>query len=239
MTNQKQSALIRRNGNERPCAGAILICAAIAGALVAPLPANAGLMILTIERSVDAHGTSFCPGCGDNGEDVIFSNGDTISTLNTGSFIESVFSVGSASGQSSFVSPGGVSGNGGIDTGSTGNNNADSRITMEFTPQTSGLVHLSGEITVNNNDQDCVSFVGISDGNGFLFSQEVMFTSDTTMFDEMIALQAGTIYTLQIYSAGMDFEGTGSGASWSINMTPEPAGALLLLAVGIACRRRR
>ncbi|MCA9255157.1 MAG: hypothetical protein KDA33_05940 [Phycisphaerales bacterium] len=239
MTYHVQRYSCQRIRNGQTGRRTILTCAAVAGTLVAPSLANAGLMIMTLERSVAAYGTSFCPGCGDNGEDVIFSNGDTISSLTAGDFVESVFSVGSNAGQSSLVTGSGVSDGGGIGVGGTGDNDADSRITMTFTPQESGSIHLSGDVSVDDNDQDCVSFVGISDSGGYLFSQETMFTSDDATFDEMIVLQAGTIYTLEIYSTGMDFEGTGSGASWSINMTPEPAGALLWLVGGVALRRRR
>ncbi len=204
-------------------------------------PVFASLSVLSTNRTVSAFGTSFCAGCGPNGEDEVFSNGDSISSMLAGVFSESVGSVGSNSGQTSDVTSTGISGSGGVVVGSTGNNDADSRMLVEFMVTRNEGLRLSGDVTVHSGFMAVTSYVFLRSPTGVVFSRETMTAGMNGSFDEIVQLEAGVLYTLDANATGADFEGIQSDGSWSVNLTPEPGTALLLVgsAIGLGLRRRR
>jgi len=228
--------------NQHP--GASLGCTALVVAtLILVSTATASAQVLSIQssdREVAAFGTSFCEGCGDNGEDVIVSNGNSIPSTQLGVFDESVFSLGSDASQLSNVSAHSISGTGSNALGGSGDNDGLSTMLVDFTVLQTGLFQLSGGISVSTpSSSDNAAHVILSSAGGDLLN-EVVFDNGTVNFDESFLLQAGTVYTLDASVVGSDF-GLGSGGSWSVNLIPEPSTALLLgsFVVVLGTRRRK
>lgn len=207
--------------------------------LVGASRVSASLIVLNTERSVSAYGTSVCP-CGPNGEDEVFSNGDMISSIFAGVFSESVSSVGSDAGQASDVTSTRISGSGGVTVGATGDNNAESRMFVEFMVTRSEGFQISGDVTVNSSQLAVTSYVFLRSPTGVVFSRETMSAGMNEVFDEIVQLEPGILYSLDARVTGQDFEGVYSDGSWSVVLTPEPGTALLLFGSGIGlCLRRR
>lgn len=206
--------------------------------LLLGLPSVASALDLqTVERVVDAQGTSFCPGCGPNGEDESFTNGETIPSSSPGRFDEEADSVGSYAFQSSDVTTDIIFGVGGIELGFTGDNSGRSDLLVEFTVPAPTQVRLFGDISTSPGGFFDAAFVAFADPLGDLLRADAAL--GPVVFDELFALQPGTLYRLEARLSGQDFSGTSSFGDWSVFLVPEPATALLLgLGLAVLARPR-
>ena len=214
----------------------LLLSSLLLPSLAGALPAGVSLTIVNVDRTVDAQGTSFCPGCGDMGEDTSFSNGETESSSLAGLFDEIASSVGSGADQTSLVSTQELSGEGSIGLGFTGFNEATSVLDVDFQVSATGTYGLLGGF--DSDDLLDTHYIELSDPVGTLLRLDAVFGAET--FAEFFQLQAGTVYTLHAEVAGFDFSGFPKSGSWSFALVPEPATGLLVAAglVGLGLRRR-
>lgn len=194
-------------------------------ALLAGLPASGSALtldVLAVGRSVDAHATSYCPGCGPNGEDEVYSNGESQSSALPGVFDEDASSLGSYADQMSEVSSAVLSGQGSIGLGGSGDNDASSYLSVDFQVASSGTYGLLSELDVFGYVDEI--YIEITEIGGVVLRHDY----DLGVFQDSFQLQSGTTYTLRASITGYDYTGTSNGGSWAFTLVPEPGTGLLL-----------
>lgn len=208
----------------RPALAVLLLLGALLVLGAAPaLASGLGLSILDVHRTIDAQGTSYCPGCGDMGEDVYYSYGDTKSDDQPGVFDDYVVSIGSSADQTSMVGSDALSGQGSIGLGGTGDNSAYSALTVDFQVSDSGTWGLFGDFDVYGWVDS--NYIEITHAGGQVFRHDAYGPES---FQEFFPLLAGTTYTLRAEVLGYDYSGTSNGGSWSFTLVPEPGTGLLV-----------
>lgn len=199
--------------------------------LVPPSPPAAvglDLVVLDVDREIDAHGSSYCSGCSG------YANGQNQHSDEVGHFDGYANSVGSGAYQDSMVSSDELSGRGGIDFGYSDESSALSSLSVEFQVATTGTYGMLGEFEVFSFVD--TSYIELLGPGGTIF-HENGYGSGT--FEESFQLLEGQSYTLNALIEGYG-GGTPGGGSWSFTIVPEPGTGMLLAAglAGVAGRSR-
>lgn len=214
---------------------AALLTAAIptSDALATSLPAGYEITPISGSRDLSAYGASYCPGCGIDGEDEYYSNGESDGTAALGVWNEYVVSLGSSAAQDTAIATDELGGEMWVGLGGSGDNDGSAGFKATFSVPVAGSYAIEGVF------------------DGFLDQQEISLVSDLgTVFEilygfgsfrESFVLEPGRTYTLSAQLFGYDYSGTSSGGGITFALVPEPSTALCvgLGLVGMALARRR
>lgn len=190
------------------------------------LPAGKAIVPESGSRSLSAYGASYCPGCGPDGEDEFYSNGESDSTKLLGLWDERVQSLGSGASQETTIGADELGGRLDIGLGGSGENDASASFTATFRVEQPGPYSVVGVMV------------------GFVETMQVSLASDLGLifsiasgwsgvdpggpFSQSFQLQLGRTYTLTASLLGYDFSGLGDGATIEFALVPEPSTALLI-----------
>jgi hypothetical protein len=193
------------------------------------------LTLLSAERAVFVSAGSFCPGCGESGEDTSFSQADSESSMEFGGFQHSLSAVGSGASQDSWVLSNRLSGEGEIGIGFSAQSDGSSTFEASFQVDQASSWTLSGVLSGNA----AVSF-SLSESGGMVFERHHLGDPVDSAFLESIQLLPGGTYAL-LTSTGGSASGEPLGGSWAFQLVPEPGSASLLAMglVGLSTRNRR